>query len=264
MEKRQPHYELEQDRYPRIYTANGRDQSCPMHFHRKIELLYNLDEEKNVFVNNKRYVLHANNLCVVDSYSLHCYEFSNGKQALLTLPTIRCERYFEYRRNKILCGNVIDDEKYCKEKIWPYFKNLLEYEKSDNYSVQANVDMLLANICSKIGLKEASDTLEPESMDTILEYIEQNYNKELTLTSLASHFGYSKYYFSRIFNNMFHTSINDYLSVIRLEKTFQYLNAHKCSITTAAFNNGFNSMPTFYRVLKKNHGEQNLKLHKQK
>ena len=42
--------------------------------------------------------------------------------------------------------------------------------------------------------------------------------------------------------------------VIRLEKTFQYLEANKCSITTAAFNNGFNSMPTFYRVLKKNHG----------
>ncbi len=114
--------------------------------------------------------------------------------------------------------------------------------------------MLLSGICAAVGLQESSESLEPESMDSILAYIEQNYHTDLTLTTLADHFGYSKYYFSRIFNNMFHTSINDYLSVIRLEKTFQYLEANKCSITTAAFNNGFNSMPTFYRVLKKNHG----------
>lgn len=209
---------------------------------------------KKVTVNNREYVLKPHNLCMVDSYSLHYYEPTEGKQSILTLTTACCEHYFQYRRNKMLCSNVVGDEAYCRENLLPYFERLLEYEKLDAFSVQANVDMLLSGICAAVGLQESSESLEPESMDSILAYIEQNYHTDLTLTTLANHFGYSKYYFSRIFNNMFHTSINDYLSVIRLEKTFQYLEANKCSITTAAFNNGFNSMPTFYRVLKKNHG----------
>jgi transcriptional regulator, araC family len=254
LDKNNSNYELTQDRYPHIYTASGRDQCCTTHFHRKIELLYNMEGVKKVTVNNRDYVLKPHNLCIVDSYSLHYYEPTEGKQSILTLTTACSEHYFQYRRNKTLRGNVVADQTYCRENLLPYFERLLGYEKLDAFSVQANVDMLLSGICAAVGLQESSESLEPESMDSILAYIEQNYHTDLTLTTLADHFGYSKYYFSRIFNNMFHTSINDYLSVIRLEKTFQYLEANKCSITTAAFNNGFNSMPTFYRVLKKNHG----------
>lgn len=248
-------YELVQDRYLNIYTAEGRDQSCSTHFHKKVELLYNVEGEKTIHVNNRLYRLEPDNMSIVDSYSLHHYEFSTGCQSLLILPVTDCEHYFTHRKDKMLKTNVIDDPEYCKKEILPYFNRILHFTELDAFTLQANIDMLFANICNKVGLEPSSGSFELESMDTILAYIEQNYDKELTLTSLAKHFGYSKYYFSRIFNDMFRTSLNDYLSVIRLEKALTYQKKHKCSITTAALNNGFGSMPTFYRALKKHYGE---------
>ena len=256
MEKNNYNYELVQDQYPHFYLAQGRDHCCSMHFHRKVELLYVTKRTKRVIVNNAPYVLQQDNLCIIDSYSLHYYEPSDGEQTVVTLTTASCENFFKHRSNKTLCGNVIDDRDYCRTRVRPYLDNLFDYAKMDAYSVQANVDMLLSGICARIGLKKSAEPFEIENMDAILAYIEKNYNKDLPLSALAAHFGYSKYYFSRLFNNIFHTSINDYLSIIRLEKTLQYLHSHNCSITTAALNNGFNSMPTFYRVLKKFHTGQ--------
>lgn len=251
-------YELLQDRHPVIYAAEGRDHIAHAHFHKKLELLYNFSEEKRVTVGTNDYIMRPHNVLLVDSYQLHAYESSEGEQCILTLPVVNCEHYFSYRKGKVLCTNLVTDTQYCAERLLPYFTAVMRYESLDHFTLQANVDMLLSGICAKTGL-ETSNNYTLEGVDSILAYIEQNYDKDLTLTSLADHFGYSKYYFSRMFNEMFHTSLNDYLSVIRLQHTFSYFEEHDCSITTAALNSGFGSMPTFYRVLKKNHTEYSLK-----
>lgn len=253
-------YELTQDRSPSIFAAGDGDHLAGPHFHKKLELLYCLTEEKTVNVGNCEYVLKPNNVLIVDSYQLHFYQpAETGEQMVLILPVAYCNHFLQYRKNKTLRSSVVTDTQYCKEKILPYFNRIVfEHQKMDVFTVQANVDMMLSAICSKIGLvSNIHYTLD--SVDQILEYIESNYDKDLTLPHLADHFGYSKYYFSRMFNEMFHTSLNDYLSVTRLQHTFRYFAEHDCSITTAALNCGFGSMPTFYRVLKKNHGELSLK-----
>ena len=252
-------YELAQDRSPKIFAAHDGDHLAGPHFHKKLELIYNLTDTKVVNVGNREYTLLPDNFLIVDSYQLHFYQPSAGEQMLLILPIVYCEHYFQYRKNKILRSSVVDDPAFCRERIYPYFRRVAEhFEKMDLFCVQANVDMILSAACEKIGL-DANVHYTLEGVDAILAYIEQNYDKDLTLPHLADHFGYSKYYFSRMFNEMFHTSLNDYLSVTRLQHTFRYYAEHDCSITTAALNCGFGSMPTFYRVLKKNHGELSLR-----
>lgn len=258
MSKADMNYELAQDRFPEIFSAIDGDHLAGPHFHKKLELLYNIKGTKIVTVGNVEYEMHPDNVMIVDSYQLHHYEPSDGEQMLLILPVVYCEHFFSYRKNKILTTNVVTDAEYCREKIKPYFINAVNYEGVDMFTIQANVDMVLSAICAKAGLED-SPHYALEGVDDILAYIEQNYDKDLTLTNLANHFGYSKYYFSRMFNEMFHTSLNDYLSVTRLQHTFRYYDEHECSITTAALNSGFGSMPTFYRVLKKNHGELSLR-----
>lgn len=249
-------YELAQDRHPEIYTAEGENITAHTHFHKKIELLYVLRGEKKVTVGNSDITVKQNNVVIIDSYQLHSFD-EGGVCLSITLPTAFCERYLQYRKNKILRSNIIDDPDYCARNLLPYFTAIMRRNELDHYSLQANVDMLLSGICSIVGF--APNNYSLEGVGSILAYIEQNYDKELTLTALANHFGYSKYYFSRMFNEMFHTSLNDYLSVIRLQHTFSYYSEHDCSITAAALKCGFGSMPTFYRVLKKNNSEYSLK-----
>ncbi len=251
-------YELAQDRFPSIFAADDGDHLAGPHFHKKLELLYTLSGTKTVNVANREYVMEPDNVMIVDSYQLHYYEPSEGEQMLLILPVINCEHFFKFRKNQMLKASVLTDKDYCREKIKPYFTKTVHHGEMDPFTLQAHIDMMLSAICAGIGL-ETSVHYTLEGVDKILAYIEQNYDKDLTLPHLADHFGYSKYYFSRMFNEMFHTSLNDYLAVTRLQHTFRYFEQHDCSITTAALNSGFGSMPTFYRVLKKHHGELSLK-----
>ena len=81
----------------------------------------------------------------------------------------------------------------------------------------------------------------------IIEYIDTNYDEEITLTSLSEYFGYSKYYFSAFFNKNFGCNLNSYLNNVRINKIE---NEHG-SKTENILNCGFKTLSTYYRALSK-------------
>ena len=113
------------------------------------------------------------------------------------------------------------------------------------------------------GKEESSrPQLQTEHMDKlklVLEYIGEHYADEITLEGMAEHFGYSKYYFSRLFNAALGTSITDYVSAVRLMHTLDVMKNTGCTASEAALASGFSSIPTFYRVLKKNYNYKAVK-----
>lgn len=96
-------------------------------------------------------------------------------------------------------------------------------------------------------------------MDALLAYINENYAEDITLEGMAEHFGYSKYYFSRMFNAALGTSITDYVSSVRLMRALDMLRRTGCTVSDAAFSCGFSSLPTFYRALKRNYDYKSVK-----
>lgn len=252
-------YEMVQEKFPQVYAVTGRDQCCTNHFHKKIELIYNLSGTKTVTIGSEDYLLQPQTLAIADSYTPHRYCHADGEQTVLVFPVKFCGNYFAYRKSRVLSECTVFDSDYCKNRLEPFINRILDHKSLNAYSLQANIDMLLSGICDKVGLKEQKSTPMVENIDEILQFIEDNYAQDITLDTLAAHFGYSKYYFSRTFNSQFHTNLNDYLAFIRLQKTLEYLAKNKCSATTAALNNGFNSMPTFYRVYKRAYPDVPLK-----
>ncbi len=236
--------------YDVVYTYGSREHADAPHFHENVELLYNITGEKHAAVGNNAYVLRPHNLLVIDSFKLHSYEPSDGKHILVSLPASSCEHYSEYLKNKSLRSNLIDDSNYCKEKILPRLSAVIHGEALDGFSYQANVDVLLSAICAKAGLSEKNNYSIGEAR-SVIAYIEKNYNKDLSLASISNHFGYSKCYFSRTFNELFGASLNDYIALVRLNRALSYFEKNDCTIAQAAKRCGFGSMPTFYRALKK-------------
>lgn len=93
-------------------------------------------------------------------------------------------------------------------------------------------------------------TRHDDRMVRLLVYINENYNKEISVTDAAQMMGVSKAYFSRYFKAI--TSINfiDYLNLIRINKAAQDLISTDDNTDDIAKRHGFISKSYFFKIFK--------------
>lgn len=85
----------------------------------------------------------------------------------------------------------------------------------------------------------------------VIDYIDANIDKDLTLEGLASVASFSRFHFHRIFRAFVGETLNQYVTRLRLEKAATLLTSNpKTSITEIAFDCGFSSSATFARAFK--------------
>jgi len=88
-------------------------------------------------------------------------------------------------------------------------------------------------------------------INRVLDYIDDNLDKNLTLKELANEAHFSPFHFHRIFRAFVGETLAQYISRIRLEKAATLLySSPGMSITTIAFDCGFSSSATFARAFK--------------
>lgn len=89
-----------------------------------------------------------------------------------------------------------------------------------------------------------------ESIMAVIDYIENNLNKKLDLSSIANAVGYSKYHLHRIFTNMVGLSIHNYVQRRQLTEAAKLLVFSNKSILEIAFIAGYESQQAFTTVFK--------------
>lgn len=83
-------------------------------------------------------------------------------------------------------------------------------------------------------------------INTVLDYIEKNIDKDISLDELAAVSRFSKYHFSRIFDSMVGKTPFEFIKRVRLEKAASRLRIHpKQSVTRIALECGFNILEVF-------------------
>jgi len=101
-------------------------------------------------------------------------------------------------------------------------------------------------------------------INRVIDYVEHNLDKELSLEMLASVAMFSPYHFHRIFKAMVGETINDYCNRIRIQKSAAILISQpEKSITEIALDLGFSSSSHFARSFKK-HFEISAKTFREK
>lgn len=98
---------------------------------------------------------------------------------------------------------------------------------------------------------EASQNKYNEIILPVLAYINENYNKKITVSELADKIGYSKSRFSHIFSDITGTTPVKYQNEIRLKTACEYLSSTNLTIKNIAISCGFNDPLYFCRIFKK-------------
>ncbi|TDT70455.1 AraC family two component transcriptional regulator [Hypnocyclicus thermotrophus] len=103
-------------------------------------------------------------------------------------------------------------------------------------------------ICS---IKENSKNIEEVYIEKALEYIKQNYNKDINMAVVSNYVSLNYSYFSTIFKKHLEMNFLDYLNKIRIEKAKEYLKRVDYKIYEIAEEVGYKNPKHFSKIFKK-------------
>ena len=107
---------------------------------------------------------------------------------------------------------------------------------------------------SKAGEQEVRYSRRLDALSRITTYMREHYQEELKLTEIASMFGYSDAYLSRMFQKYANVNFKTYLQDIRMTYAYRELLNTDKTISQIAMDNGFSSNRAFSREFQKRYG----------
>lgn len=111
--------------------------------------------------------------------------------------------------------------------------------------------ILAEDICMKVEEQKSKS----EVVDKVIQYIEEHYNEDLSLTSLANEFFLAPTYLARKFKNKTNQSVMHFLEEYRLDRAEEMLRDSLFSITEVANRCGYSDPNYFSRVFRKVKGK---------
>lgn len=85
----------------------------------------------------------------------------------------------------------------------------------------------------------------------ILNYIDNNVNKKITIEELSSRFYYNRYYIMKLFKKEIGLSLFDYINNLRIYNSINLINTSNKLLIRIAIENGFYSLEYFSEIFKK-------------
>ena len=237
------HYESERDVVHNLHCINRENRGILPHFHQSIEIGCILKGSSQVFIGNQSMLLSEGRIFFAPPYTNHysicddSFEF-----VMLVIPKKYYEDFIDEMGDRTY--SFLPDV----EKNKP-IRALLETLRDDI----GNLNELMRKAYANMVLGLIARTYEPESIQSkqndvsldIIQYIDEHYADKITLDEISRHFGYSKYYFSRLFNRLFHCSLNSYVNAVRLRAIEEMPDEE--SKTKKITDVGFNSLSSYYR-----------------
>lgn len=98
------------------------------------------------------------------------------------------------------------------------------------------------------------ETSQIRAIAEAIEFIERNLDQELSSEMVASHVGFSTYYFHRVFTGVLGESIAEYIRKRRLSESAQLVRSSDQALLDVALMYGFDSQESFTRAFKKMFG----------
>lgn len=150
---------------------------------------------------------------------------------------------------KFVAEKGIEIEQLISEEEQDYIS------RTDNYDTDRKLALLLEFFNRIIDhTMDRSKNKSGSLVSMIIQYIEENYHKDIYLEKIAEDMGVSFKYISRIFKQKTGINLTDYVSMIRIKKAKELLINTKMNIEDISQSVGIYSRTTFIRLFKKFEG----------
>lgn len=218
------------------------------HFHKNYEVIYVISGKARCSVNEKTKILEAGDFVLCLSNDIHSIKSEGDSKVWIGVFS----EDFIHEFSKHQKGKTGNDFSFrCPETVMKYLnENLIKEELSDIFVIKSCLYALCSEYCRQIKLVETNGK-KASIMGTIVEYMEKNYKRSISLNELAESLGYEYCYFSKIFNRLYSMRFNDYVNIYRFNEACTMLTESDLSITDISYESGFQSVRSFNNTFKR-------------
>ena len=241
-----PQLYFHRDQLQELFVGTADHPLAALHFHAPIELEMVISGTLEAWVGNEHRILHAGDCFLAMQYEAHgCRTIGTAKTCYLIIPAEICEDFLtQLHSNRpvsafIIAPPVFDQMLDCVEKM---------KSASNELQRKGYLYVLLGLLQEHLILEPSREKTDLDLSARALRSIHRQYTKNLTLPVLAAELGVNPGYLSRHFKETFHIGLHEYILSLRLRHAAELLQDPKNSITFCAFESGFHSLRTFYRV----------------
>ena len=235
------------------------------HSHQYNEIYFLQSGKCNVYIDNETYCLEDGSVLFIPAFKEHTfiYPFSQDvKRTVLYISTEQLNWYFNEDFKDEINNLFINKHLQLSRKSFSNLSNIFEKIQFEKYSLD-NMSELLTKAyffeliiylirCQRYTHNINQKTnLSNITIGEIVNFIENNYSRQLTLPEIAAQFGISESSLIKkikIFTNM---TFKEYLTKTRIEAAKSLLISSEKSITEIAYECGYNNSNFFGDVFKK-------------
>ena len=245
------------------FSAHNDVRTIPSHWHRSAEILYVRRGKLNIWMNKRKYELNRNDFIYINSKEVHSTQSPEDNEVIvLQIPGDFLKTFSNNESLYIHCNTLeLKDNKIFSAMRELLYQMYLYSERKDDayylkvYSLLFELGYLLVK---NFRVKEENIDIKSQKyldrLSEICEYIKEHYQYNLTLNEVASEFGYSPQYLSRMFQMYTGSTFLTYLNSIRLNSAFKQVMSTDLSIITIAENNGFANVKSLNKLFKETYG----------
>lgn len=220
-----------------------------------------MEGEFSIYTDNQNYIPIYGDICVLPPYKVHCgHIFKNTKTNYYQLDIGKLA--FDAAPNGIeLLNNVINISNRYGSFFRPTAKDaktLIDIcAKIEECITRNSLTLAYAKVIEFVTLfcdmhphrsNDQTFLLSPSSKK-IIDFIKVNFEKKITIATLASHCNISPSYASRIFRKEVGMGIHEYLTIYRVKKAALLLERH--SVSEVCYICGFSDSSHFISTFKK-------------
>lgn len=221
-------------------------------WHTNIEILYCIKGTGFVSIDDKDIAMTEGCIVVVNSNKLHrVFSDKHMEYHVLIADHVFCEEN-GIPTDEILFEECISDEKLCRD-----FDNVLsrcdlrgrERTAAVRHAVLGMLIRLYRDhTVSENAERESSVTID--RIKSVIRYIRQNLENELSLDEIAAHVGVSKFHLAREFKRFSGQTVFEHINAVRCKEAKRLIETGM-SVSAAAMSCGFENMSYFSRTYKK-------------
>jgi YesN/AraC family two-component response regulator len=247
------------------------DIFAPDHCHTEVELIYILSNSMDGHINGSNYHLNKGDIVMIANGDIHGISYSNHSRMVIQFKLDVLEGLYTYSddMNKVLDKMQTLERMSTKwpsnvhQKVSDILMSLKQAEETlteTAYRIRVcSLLYQLIDICFN-DIPQSEDQLEKRlitknkeiflKVQNIFTYIQDNFNKNITIDEVANSFHFSPNYFTKIWRKYTGTSFHTYLNEYRINRSTFLLKDTDLLVSEIGYETGFQSTKTFNRVFK--------------
>ena len=269
-------------REEKVYIENGLPLQCiahmqynkkghtiTPHFHDYIEIIYSIDGNNEIRLNDNQYFFSAGDLVLINSQDIHsiicgdgCYLVLRFEPELLygsLRSSVDLKYILPFVLNSFKHQIIFNADEIKAGNISQYLFEIYEEYKKKNYGYEIAIRTRINEIFlwflrywhkKNINISISSQESFAKPLQKVFVYVSENYASDITVESMAKLCNMSYSYFSRMFKKIMKKSFSEYLTYVRINESEKLLITTDLNITEIAMQVGFSTSSYFIQQFK--------------